>query len=131
MLHLRQKIERWIEVKSNEFVFNGIQRKHFFAVSWSNFISESQAFFIRKEQHFMLVEQLEVNEFFSSVFKKQKDPANNQTSTFTLVQGDKRVMPPLPYALESRVKQDLSLQYIRHVGCFSKTSWESEFCFRP
>ena len=40
----------------------------------------------------MLVEQLEVNEFFISVFKKQKDPANNHTSTITLVQGDKRVM---------------------------------------
>ena len=56
MLHLRQETERGIEVKSNEFAFNGVQRKHFFALSWNNFTVESQAFFIREEQHFKLVE---------------------------------------------------------------------------
>ena len=69
-------------------MFSGIQRKRFFAVIRSNFISRTQAFFIRQEQHFRLVGRLEVNE----CFKKQKDPANNQTSTFTFVQGIKRVM---------------------------------------
>ena len=40
----------------------------------------------------MLVEQLEVNEFFISNFKKQKDPVKKQTSTFTPVQGNKQGM---------------------------------------
>ena len=75
----------------------------------------------------MLVEQLEVNEFFISVFKKQKGPANSQTSTFTLVQGDKRVMSTstICFGVKGQTRS-ISAKYT--------TCWvllQTEFCFRP